>query len=246
MLAILLEEDHGQQVRTRPAARHRVKRRRRLRYLLAAPAGELLPHRLDHLPPARDHLQRLRHILADLRQPIRSAARAGRGRRHDHTLARKVVGEWLARRLAADEPLDLGGPGCSLLGRELVLGRARRELVEGELQLVEQTLPALGAPAIECAPKLLDHEGQRGDLHFGRRRPCLGCRERRLERSSVMRIGGGHGRERITSAASRQFLAGSGRPGHRVTQLNRPATAARSEPGCASQSLPTSSRAVPQ
>ena len=40
MLAILLEQDHRQQVGTRPAPRRRVKRRRRLADLLASPAGE--------------------------------------------------------------------------------------------------------------------------------------------------------------------------------------------------------------
>ena len=253
VLPVLLEQDHGQQVRARPAARHRVERRRRLRDLLAAPAGELLAHRLDDLPPARDRLQRLRHILADLRQPFRSAALTGRGRRHHHTLARKVVGERLARRLAADEPLDLGARGRRLLSRQLVLCRARRELIEGELQLAEQALTALRPPPVERATELLDHQRQRGNLRFrvgrlglGRRRSGLGCRERRLERSSVVRIGGGHGRKRITSAVSRQFLAGPSRPGHRLAQLNRPATAARSEPGCASRCLRAGSRAVPQ
>ena len=145
VLPVLLEQDRRQQVRARPTARCRVEGRRRLRYPLAVPARELLPHRLDHLPPARDHLQRLRHVLADLRQPLRSAARAGRGRRHHHTFAQQVFREGLARRLAADERLDLGAPGRRLPGRQLVLGRARRELVEREFQLVEKELcPILG------------------------------------------------------------------------------------------------------
>ena len=72
MLAVLLEQDRRQQVGARPAPRRRMKRRRRLRDLLASPAGEFLAHRLDHLPPARDGLQRLGHVLADLRQLLRS------------------------------------------------------------------------------------------------------------------------------------------------------------------------------
>ena len=181
VLPVLLEQDGRQQVRARPAARCRVEGRRRLRYPLAVPARELLPHRLDHLPTARDHLQRLRHVLADLRQPVRSAARAGRGPRHHHALARQMLGEGLARRLAADEPLDLGAPGRRLLGRQLVLGRARRELVEREFQLVEKTLLALRPPSVERATQLLDHQRQGGDLGFrvgslglGRRHSCLG------------------------------------------------------------------------
>ena len=170
MHPVLLEENHCQQVRARPAARHHVERRRRLRYLLAAPAGVLLAHRLDDLPLARDHFQRLRHILADLRQPVRSAAGTGRGRRHYHALARQMIGEWLARRLAADEPLDLGAPGRRLLGRELVFARARRELIERQFQLVEQTLLALGAPAVERAFQLLNRQRQRDDHRRRRRR----------------------------------------------------------------------------
>ena len=50
MLAELLEQDHGQQARSRPSARDHVERRRRLTDVLAVPAAELLPHGLDHLP----------------------------------------------------------------------------------------------------------------------------------------------------------------------------------------------------
>ena len=59
MLADLLKQDHGQQVRPGKAARRDVEGRRRLHDLLAFPARELFPHRLDHLPLPRDHLQRL-------------------------------------------------------------------------------------------------------------------------------------------------------------------------------------------
>ena len=208
VLPVLLEEDRRQQVRARPAARCRVEGRRRLRDPLAVPTGELLPHRPDHLPTARDHLKRLRHVLANLRQPVRSAARARRGRRHHHTFARQVLGEGLARRLAADEPAHLGGPGRSLPGRQLILGRAHRELVEREFQLVEKTLLALGPSSVERATELLDHQGQGGDLRLGRRRSCLGRHQRSLQPLSVVRIGGGHDQQRITGAASRQFLTG--------------------------------------
>ena len=252
VLPVLLEQDGRQQVRARPAARCRVEGRRRLRDPLAVPARELLPHRLDHLPTARDHLKGLGHVLVDLRQPLRSAARAGRGRRHHHAFARQVFREGLARRLAADERLDLGAPGRRLPGRQLVLGRARRELAEREFQLVEKTLLALRPSSVERATELLDHQRQGGNLGFrvgrlglGRRRSCLGRHERSLQPLSVVRIGGGHDQQRITGAASRQFLTGFAHVSHGQAKLNRPATGARSEPGCASRSLPTSSRAVP-
>ena len=54
MLGELLEQDHGQKVRPGKAARRHMERRRRLGDRLALPAGELLAHRLDHLPAPRD------------------------------------------------------------------------------------------------------------------------------------------------------------------------------------------------
>lgn len=69
VLPELLEQHHRQQVRVGMAARDDVERRRRLGDRLAFPAGEALAHRLDHFPLARNHLQRLRDILAELHQP---------------------------------------------------------------------------------------------------------------------------------------------------------------------------------
>ncbi len=83
VLPELLEQDHRQQVRPRPSARGRVEGCRRLTDLLAIAAGELLPHGLDHLPLARDHLKRLRHVFAHLHDAGRTAAGAGGGR-FDH------------------------------------------------------------------------------------------------------------------------------------------------------------------
>ena len=84
----LLEHDHGEQARPEQAARGGVERRGRLGHRLARPAGEPLAHGLDHLPPARDHLQRLRHVLAELRQPVRPAARTTCRRRNMTTRSR--------------------------------------------------------------------------------------------------------------------------------------------------------------
>ena len=90
MLAELLEQDHGQQVGAGKAARRHMERRRRLGDRLAVPARELLAHRLDHLPLARDHLQRLGDVLAQLGQLRRAAAGAAL-RRGDHdALARQM------------------------------------------------------------------------------------------------------------------------------------------------------------
>ena len=99
MQAVLGEQHMRQQARPGAAARDRVRRRRRLGDRLAAPARELLAHVLDHLPLARHQLQRLGHVLAQLVQGA-AAARAGRRRRIDHALARQMLGQRPARRLA--------------------------------------------------------------------------------------------------------------------------------------------------
>ena len=70
VLTELLEHDHRQEARPRPSPRDDMERRRRLRDLLAIAAGELLPHRLDHLPLTGLRFQRARHILAELAQAI--------------------------------------------------------------------------------------------------------------------------------------------------------------------------------
>ena len=53
MLAKLLKQDHGEQVWAGKAARRHMEGCRGVRDLLALAAGELLPHRLDHLPGSR-------------------------------------------------------------------------------------------------------------------------------------------------------------------------------------------------
>ena len=69
-----------------------------------------------------------------------------RGRRHHHPLARQMIGEGLAPRLATDElPRPRSLPGRRLLGREIVLGwRSAVKIVQGKLKLIEQALLALG------------------------------------------------------------------------------------------------------
>src|SRR3546814_19921878 len=81
VLAELLEQDHRKQARAEHAARGRVARRGRLTYRFAGAAGEALAHGLVALPPARDHLERLGDVLAQLikiNQPnTRGSARNG-------------------------------------------------------------------------------------------------------------------------------------------------------------------------
>ena len=115
VLAVLLEQQHGEEAGAGPATRHDMEGRRWLRDRLAVPAGELLAHRLDDLPLARDHLQRLGHVLAELRQPRTAAGRARARRGNDDALARQMLGKRLPRRPLALE----GGDTRRLLGRHL-------------------------------------------------------------------------------------------------------------------------------
>ena len=170
MLPELLEQDHRQQVRPGEAARRHMERRRRLGDRLTCPAGELLAHRLDHLPLPRNHLQRLGDVLAKLRQLGRSAAGTAVRRRDHHALARQMIGERLARRpLALERPHRLG-PRRRLLGRQFILGRRRLQLLQLKFHLLQQPRLALRAAAVKLAPKLLDLKLEMSDQCFRARR----------------------------------------------------------------------------
>src|SRR4029077_20181269 len=112
------KQNHGQQVWSGEAARRHVERCRRLRDLLAFPARELFPHRLNHLPLPRDHLQRLGNVLAQLRQLRRPAAGTAVRRGNDDALARQMIGERLAGRPLALERLHRLRPGRRIFGRQ--------------------------------------------------------------------------------------------------------------------------------
>ena len=102
--AELLIEDHRQQARPGPAARDHVEGRGGLADPLAVAAGERLPHRLHHLPAARDRLQRTGDVLTELAQPGAPAALASGRWIDDHALPGQVLGEGGPRlRPAADE-----------------------------------------------------------------------------------------------------------------------------------------------
>lgn len=177
MLAELLEEDHGQEVRSCPSPGRRMERRGRLTDLLAFPAGELLPDRLDYLPLPRNDLQRLGDVLTHLRDTIRAAAvTAGRGLDH-HALTGKMFGERFACRLAARESANLGRLR-RLLGLDRILGGRRFQFLELQFQLIDQPGPPFGGFAVLFSPQLGDLQAQRLDQRLGARRE--GARSRQF------------------------------------------------------------------
>src|ERR1700752_1967145 len=68
--AVLGEQNMGGEFGPCTAARNRVRGGRRLGDRFASPANELLAHVLDNFPLARNELQRLGHVLADLAQSV--------------------------------------------------------------------------------------------------------------------------------------------------------------------------------
>ena len=172
VLAELGFQDHRQQLGASPAAGDRVERRRRLRDRLARPAGEPLPHRLHHLPPPRDHLQRFRDILAQLGQFAPAARALGRAG-DDHALARQVRRQRPAHRLAAAGARARRQPLLVRTERRLVLGGSRFQLLKLQLQLVQQLAPALGRSAEAVVLEL-------GDQQLEMRHHRLSARRARL------------------------------------------------------------------
>jgi hypothetical protein len=177
MLAVLLEQDHGEQARPGKAARQHMEWRWRLADPLAVSASELLAYVLHHLPLPGYHFQCLSDVLAELGKSLRAAAGAGGRARNNHPFARQMRRERLTSRLPAGKGAYLRCC-CRLLGRDLVLGRRRLQLLERKLQLVEQPRLALIARPKKIALKLLDHQPQMPDQGFGAR--YLGTRLRKL------------------------------------------------------------------
>ena len=185
-----------------------MERRRSLADLLTVPAGELLADMLDHLPLARDRFQRLGDIFAQLAQPPAAAAKASGRSRHDHPLARQMLGEGLARGTLAGEGRHRCGLGHRHLGGDLVHGGRTLHLLKPQLDLIQNPRCAFRARAIELARQLLDPQllvgnqsliiGGLGSGHrqfrFRVRRPaCFGDAltasgdQRRFERFDVVR-----------------------------------------------------------
>ena len=203
VLPILLEQEHGEEAGPGPSARSHVERCRGLCDLLAVPARKLLANRLDYLPGARAHLERLGDVFAELGEPVPAAGRAGTGGRHHDTLARQVLGERLPCGPLTLEGGDRGGLGCRFLGDEVVLGSIGLELFELELHLIEQAAASFGAGAILFAPQLGDLQLEVGDQRLDGALAGMGVgqlglcfisllergNQQRLERFNVVRKG---------------------------------------------------------
>src|SRR5208337_5182992 len=108
----------------------------------AGAAAELLAHMLGHEPLARDDIESLGDILADLGQ-LGAATTGTRVRcRVNNAPARQMLRKVEPRRLAPREALHLD-PGRR--GLALVLARSCGTLLELQLQLIDKPLTALGA-----------------------------------------------------------------------------------------------------
>ena len=103
-----------------------------------APARDLLPHVLNHLPLARHELERLGYILADFAQRRPAAARAGRGWWINDPLARQMRGQRTARRRAPLERCHRDRLGCRQLRRGLGLRRILFQIGKLQFKLIEQ------------------------------------------------------------------------------------------------------------
>ena len=173
MLAELLEQDHRQQARTGKAARRDMERRRRLGDRLAPPAGEPLPNGLDHLPLTGDNLERLRDVLAELRQLRRTAAGAAQRRPPITGLASRgdrCSGNALRRARLRSKVLTMVDDEERSTS-EFVLRRVRLGVFQLHLQLVEKPLLARSSSRLlERAPKLFDLQLQSRNQRLSARR----------------------------------------------------------------------------
>lgn len=193
MLAELLEQDRRQQVWFCPSARCGMEGSRWLADLLAVPTGELLSHRLDHLPLARNDLQRLGDVFAHLHDVGRAAARAGRRGIDDLALARQVLGKRLAGRPAAFESGDVCDSRRHAFRSDLVFGGVGFKFFELQFHLLDQPSAALRALAVLLATHLGDLELEIPDHRL----------RRRHDRAHLCEVGLGRGSTRFRCSKSR-------------------------------------------
>jgi hypothetical protein len=107
--------------------------------------------------------QRLGDILADLRKFCAAAARAAGRSGMDDAPARQVSGEVPAR----PGPREALHRDAGRLGLGRILAGRRGQFLQLQLQLIEQSLAALGARAEQLALHLGDHQLQVLDQSLG-------------------------------------------------------------------------------
>jgi len=260
MQPVFGEQDMRQKSGAGAPTRDRMRRRRRLGDRLAGPAGELLAHMCDHLPLARDQLQRLGDILAELVQDT-AAARARRRRRIDDALARQVLRQRTARRLAPFEGADLdllarrrrGGELSRSLGLRCILlhiGKLQLELLKHGAAfrgLPEPLVLELGDRELH----LLDQQRTMAGFGFGVLRLCLRNNQRlalrqdhRMRSRQIVRQGI-RSRRHAAIAAQIADLARPNRALIHNAAFSRPPAAATCVVASASRSLPANIPAAP-
>ena len=146
VIAILRDQDVGQERRAGAAALDRQGRHRRLHDRLASAAAQLGPGMAHDAERGRHVLQHLAFVGADDPEPRATTLGAALGRGVGHRLARQVLGHWPTRagctvcrrwrRLGAQR----GGAGRSL-------GLVLLELADGQLQLLDGPLDLLRGTA---------------------------------------------------------------------------------------------------
>lgn len=164
VLAELVEQDHRQEIGADPSTRDGMES---LADLFAIAAGELLAHRLDHLPLAQNNLEGLGDVLAQLAQSVDTTALAAYGAGHDDAFARTMLGQRLLHRPAAGKAGDIDGGRHSHFGREFVLGRRHLQLRQLELHLIDQPGTALRLRAIELSLEFFDAQLLPGNDSIG-------------------------------------------------------------------------------
>ena len=213
MQAVLGEQDMGEELRPGPPARDRVRWGRRLADRFAGPARELLAHMLDYLP-----LARMSSSVSVTSSPIlRSVVPPQHGQtdgcRIDDPLARQLIGQRTARRLAPFERRHRYLLACrrgNHLRRCLRLRSVLLQIGQLQLKLIEQQRTALRGLAEPLVAELPDRElelldQQRPVLRFALRRrgSLLSCTQGRPLRDDERMRNSKIGRKRIINASSR-------------------------------------------
>ena len=134
VIAVLRHPHVRQKSRARHAPCEGTARRFCLHDLLAPPAGQLFPHLSNDLETRRDVFEHLRNILAQMLQLPAAVGTRGVLRRNLPRLARQVFRQRPPRRFPAVSHFR---PRDSLRNRSGLLGPARLQLVQLQLQLLD-------------------------------------------------------------------------------------------------------------